>query len=171
LFYLKKKKQYNKSMETLALTYFDIIARLGLALFFGGLVGIERVIAHKKAGVRTYALVSMGSAMFVIVSELITHTYLDTTAVDPSRMASQIIVGVGFLGGGLIVLSGDKLRGLTTAAGLWVAAGIGMATGLGFYMLGFIGALFTLIIFTILWQFERVIKKYFPEDRKNKSNL
>jgi len=144
------------------LTYLDIILRLGLALLFGGMVGIERVIAHKKAGVRTYALVSMGAALFIVVSELIAHVYGAESAIDPSRIASQIVVGVGFLGGGLIILSGNKLRGLTTAAGLWVAAGIGMATGFGFYMLGFIASLFTLITFTLLWRFEQQIKKHFP---------
>lgn len=143
------------------LTYFDISLRLVTALMFGGLVGIERVMAHKKAGVRTYALVSMGAALFILISELVSARYLGLSDFDPLRLASQIVVGVGFLGGGLIILNGANLRGLTTAAGLWVAAGIGMACGFGFFGIAFLTSLLTLFIFSILWNFEQIIKKFF----------
>ena len=147
----------------ITLTYLDIALRLVLALVFGGLIGVERVVAHKKAGVRTYALVSMGSSLFVIVSVLVTNMYFGMIDIDPMRLAGQIVMGVGFLGGGLIILSGTHLRGLTTAAGLWVAAGIGMAVGFGFFMLGFIASLLTLFIFTVLWYFEQGIKAINPQ--------
>lgn len=152
----------------ITITYLDIILRLVAALVFGGMVGIERVVAHKKAGVRTYALVSMGSALFMIISVLLTDAYLSVADVDPTRLASQIVVGVGFLGGGLIVLNGTHLRGLTTAAGLWVAAGIGMAAGFGLYLLGFIAAVLTLFVFTILWYFEQGIKAIIPKNPNDK---
>lgn len=150
-----------------SLTYIDIALRLLAALAFGGIVGIERVVAHKKAGVRTYALVAMGSSLFVIISELVAASYAGITDLDPLRLASQIVVGVGFLGGGLIVLNGTNLRGLTTAAGLWVAAGIGMAVGFGFFGVGLIAAFLTLFIFTVLWNFEQLVKKYAPRPKED----
>ncbi len=150
-------------MTIITLTYLDILLRLGAAVLFGGLVGIERVMAHKKAGVRTYALVSLGSALFIITAQLVTSMYYGLIDVDPTRIASNIVMGIGFLGGGLIILNGGKhLRGVTTAAGLWIAAGIGMAVGFGFFGLGFISAILTIFIFTGLWYFELLIKKISP---------
>ncbi len=78
---------------------------------------------------------------------------------DPLRIASQIIVGIGFLGAGLIIIKDDKLHGLTTAAGLWVAAGIGMAAGLGFYLLALVVTILTLLIFTVFWHIEHNLDK------------
>ena len=150
-------------MTIITLTYLDIILRLSAAVLFGGLVGVERVIAHKKAGVRTYALVSLGSALFIITAQLVTSMYYGLISIDPTRIASNIVMGIGFLGGGLIILNGGKhLRGVTTAAGLWIAAGIGMAVGFGFFGLGFISAILTIFIFTVLWYFEWLIKAIAP---------
>ncbi len=155
-------------MTIITLTYLDIILRLGAAVLFGGLVGIERVVAHKKAGVRTYALVSLGSALFIVTAQLVTSMYYGLISVDPTRIASNIVMGIGFLGGGLIILNGGKhLRGVTTAAGLWIAAGIGMAVGFGFFGLGFISAILTIFIFTVLWYFELLIKAFSPPANKN----
>ena len=146
----------------------DIILRLSAAVLFGGLVGIERVVAHKKAGVRTYALVSLGSALFIVTAQLVTSMYYGLISVDPTRIASNIVMGIGFLGGGLIILNGGKhLRGVTTAAGLWIASGIGMAVGFGFFGLGFIAAILTIFIFTVLWYFELLIKAISPPANKN----
>ena len=150
-------------MTIITLTYLDIILRLSAAMLFGGLVGVERVMAHKKAGVRTYALVSLGSALFIITAQLVTSMYYGLISIDPTRIASNIVMGIGFLGGGLIILNGGKhLRGVTTAAGLWIAAGIGMAVGFGFFGLGFISAILTIFIFTVLWYFELLIKAIAP---------
>lgn len=137
----------------------EILARLVFAVILGGAVGLERSLAGKTAGLRTYALVSLGSALFVIISNLVISQYLASGMrnFDPLRVASQIVVGVGFLGAGLIIFRGHKVSGLTTAAGVWVSAGVGMAVGYGFYTLAFFVALLTLLIFSIFWSFEQYV--------------
>ncbi|KKT58440.1 MAG: hypothetical protein UW53_C0034G0007 [Candidatus Giovannonibacteria bacterium GW2011_GWA1_44_25] len=129
----------------------DIISRLLVAMILGVLLGIERAVAGKTAGVRTYALVSIGAALFVIVSVIVSGWYLGEMSFDPLRVASQIVVGIGFLGAGLIVFKESHLSGLTTAAGLWVAAGIGMASGFGLFLLAIVATLITLFVFTVMW--------------------
>lgn len=138
----------------------DILLRLVLAMVLGGVVGTERVFAHKTAGIRTYALVSMGAALFVIISQVISNFYLSQglTNFDMLRVAAQIVVGIGFLGAGLIIFRRSRITGLTTASGLWVSAGIGMAVGFGLYWAALIAALLTLFIFLILWLVEDRIK-------------
>lgn len=132
-----------------------IFIKLLLALVCGAILGLERIFEHRPAGMRTYALVSMGSAMFIIVSEIVTKHYLSLNLFsDPLRVASNIVVGIGFLGTGIIIFKDSTLVGLTTAAGLWLAAGIGMAVGFGLYDAAFLGTIFTLFIFTILYYVE-----------------
>jgi len=110
-----------------------IITRLIIASILGGIIGIERDRHGRSAGLRTQLLVCMGSALFMIISLLIT-SYPDGERIgDPGRIASQIIAGIGFLGAGAIIKSGYTIRGLTTAASMWVAAGIGMGVGAGYY--------------------------------------
>ena len=138
----------------------EVLTRLSVAVLFGALLGVERTLAGKRAGMRTYALVSLGSALFVLVSILITGLYADTTTMDPTRIASQILVGIGFIGAGLVVYHHDKLSGLTSAAGLWVAAGVGMASGFGLYTLGFLATALTLFVFTIMWLLESFIRRF-----------
>ena len=136
----------------------DIFTRLLVALLLGMFLGVERAFAGKTAGMRTYALVSMGSALFVITSIIIGEEYIGRTSFDPLRMSSQIITGIGFIGAGLIIFRDKKLSGLTTAAGLWVAAGIGIVVGYGFFDIGIIVSLLTIMIFTIVWYFERIVR-------------
>jgi len=138
----------------------EILIRLSLALLLGMIIGTERVFAGKTAGMRTYALVSIGSALFVIVSQIVTENFLGRTMFDPLRVASQIVVGIGFLGAGMIILSGEQIIGLTTASGIWVAAGIGMAAGFGLFNLAILATALTLIVFTLLWFFESKIKEW-----------
>lgn len=144
----------------------DIVLRLFIALILGMIIGTERVWAHKTAGMRTYALVSMGAALFIIISEMISVRYLNIGGFDPTRIASQIIVGIGFLGTGSIMLQGSRLKGLTTASGLWITAGIGMAAGLGFFQLAIITTILILFVFIVLWFLEEQLKKtkYFKEN-------
>ncbi len=133
-----------------------------LAALFGAALGLERTLAGKHAGVRTYALVSLGSALFVTISELVITNYASfgnpLITLDPLRIPSQVVVGIGFLGTGLIIFRDSKLSGLTTAAGLWVAAGIGVAAGFGLTLLAGFAAILTLLVFTLLWRFEQKIK-------------
>ena len=107
----------------------DIIMRLAVALFLGAVVGIERERHHRGAGLKTHALVSVGAAVFTVVS---IHGFAGMGRInDPSRVAAQIVSGIGFLGAGTIMKQGPNIRGLTTAASLWVVAGIGTAVGAG----------------------------------------
>ncbi len=127
--------------------YFQII----FAGLLGGFIGVEREHVGKSAGTRTYSLVAMGAALFTILS---VHGF-EGGDVDPSRIAGQVVLGIGFLGAGLIMRQGSRVRGLTTAAAMWTVAAIGVAVGLGFYLLA---AFTTLSIFFILYVLGRVAR-------------
>ena len=115
----------------------DAFLRLLFACALGGLIGFERELRDREAGIRTHLLVSLGSALFTIVSAYGFHEFLtgggNIVRADPSRIAAQIVTGIGFLGAGAIIREGLSVRGLTTAATLWVVAAIGMACGAGYY--------------------------------------
>ena len=128
-------------------TELDLVGRLLLASVLGALIGIEREIHDHPAGIRTHLLVSLGSALFTVLS-IVGFPSADGTATDPSRVAAQIVTGIGFLGAGAILKYGPTVRGLTTAASLWAAAGIGMAAGAGLPMLGLTA---TVIVLVSLW--------------------
>lgn len=131
----------------------DFIIRLCAAGLLGACIGIERELRAKEAGIRTHFLVALGSALMMIVSQ---HGFGDLMPVigygrfDPSRVAAQIVSGIGFLGAGIIIFRKETVQGLTTAAGLWVAAGIGMAIGGGMYILGMAATVLALICFELL---------------------
>ena len=129
-----------------------------LALVLGMLLGIERTFAGKTAGLRTYGLVSLGSALFIITSNMVLENFIGVTSFDPTRVAAGIITGIGFIGAGLILFKEHKLRGLTTAAGLWVACGIGIACGFGLYMIATFATFLTLFAFTALWFVEDKVR-------------
>ncbi len=137
----------------------EIILRLAVAVLLGMLIGAERLLVHKEAGMKTHALVSMGAALFIIISETLSLKYSGAVGFDPSRIASQIIVGIGFLGAGSIILQGSRLTGLTTASGLWITAGIGMAAGFGLFPLAAISTILVLIIFIAMNIFEKPLKR------------
>lgn len=136
-----------------------LLTKLVLAMILGMILGIERLYAHKTASMRTYALVSMGSALFVILSVSVLAMQGNTTA-DPLRVAAQIIAAAGFFGAGIVFFKDDnKITGMTTAAGLWVSAGIGMACGFGMFGIAIASTVLTLFIFTVLWFIENRLKK------------
>ncbi len=150
----------------------DIIIKLSVAILCGMIIGIERVWAHKTAGMRTYALVAMGSALFVLVSEAMVQAYTGFSGMNPLMIVAQIVVGVGFLGTGLIFSHDSKIMGMTTATGLWVSAGIGMAAGFGLFSMAFIATVLTLFIFIVLWVIEERLKKtkFFSDDVNSNKN-
>ena len=111
-------------------SYIDLTIRLSLALVLGGAIGIEREYRAKEAGFRTHFLVALGSALFCVVSQYGFGIDLK----DSSRVAAQVVSGIGFLGAGTIIFQKNVVRGLTTAAGLWVTAAIGLACGTGMYI-------------------------------------
>ena len=114
------------------LTWFEALVRIGVAAGLGGVVGLERELDEKAAGLRTHMLVAVGSALFTLVGAYGFEDFPART-VDPTRVAAQVVTGIGFLGAGLIFRQGFTIRGLTTAASLWLVAAIGMAAGAGFW--------------------------------------
>jgi putative Mg2+ transporter-C (MgtC) family protein len=106
---------------------------LGLAFLLSALIGLEREIRHKSAGLRTYTVVGTAAALFVLISKYgFTDVLIaDRIVLDPSRVAAQIVSGIGFIGAGLIFVGQDRVRGLTTAATVWLVTGVGMACGAG----------------------------------------
>ncbi len=125
-----------------------IFLELILAALLGTFLGLEREYIGKIAGARTYALVSMGAALFTILSREEFKIY--GNAFDPSRIPSQILVGIGFIGAGIIIHQGMQVKGITTAAGLWVVAGLGMAIGFGMYeVAAFVSVLAFVIMFFV----------------------
>ena len=119
------------------LNWDESLLRLALAALLGGLIGVERELREREAGLRTHLLVSLGSALFTIVGAYGFHAFLTSGAnvvrADPTRIAAQIVTGIGFLGAGAIIRQGLSVRGLTTAATLWVVAAVGLAAGAGYY--------------------------------------
>ncbi|QQR82735.1 MgtC/SapB family protein [Candidatus Campbellbacteria bacterium] len=147
----------------------DIIAfggtffgQLLVALVLGMLIGTERTLAHKTAGLRTYGLVSMGSCLFIVVVLALKET-LGISSADLTRVIAGLITGVGFLGAGVIILRDQTLVGLTTAAGLWVASGIGVAVGFQLYIIAFYTTLLTLLTFTVFWFLEKEVTHIGPQ--------
>lgn len=130
----------------------EFILRLLLAGIMGAVIGLDREYRVKEAGYRTHFLVSLGSALIIIVSQHGFGEILDTPNVnlDPSRIASQVVTGIGFIGAGTIILHKQIVRGLTTAAGIWATSGIGLAIGAGMYTLGISAAILTLIGLEVL---------------------
>lgn len=116
----------------------EFILRIFAASILGGMIGLEREYRAKDAGFRTHFLVALGSALFMILSQFGFDTSLDmytAISLDPSRIASQVVTGIGFIGAGLIIFQKNVIRGLTTAAGLWVTSAIGLTCGAGMYTL------------------------------------
>ena len=141
-----------------------MFAKLVLAMLLGGLIGTERaVIAKQAAGTRTFGLVSLGACLFVVTGNYVDVAYLGILSFDPLRVAAAIIMGIGFLGGGLIIFRGDSLHGVTTAAGLWIAAGIGMAVGFGMYAVSIFATVLALVMFTGMWYLENRFKHWFQD--------
>ena len=153
-------------MEQFFIENNEFILRLIIAVFLGMLIGAERLLVHKEAGMKTHALVSMGDALFVIFSEAMTEKYINVPGFNPAMIASNIVVGIGFLGAGMIMFRDSQTRGLTTASGLWVTAGIGMTAGFGLFNLAIISTGLVLFIFVVMNIFEKPIRKI-SDDNKN----
>ena len=127
-------------------TELDITLRLAVAMLLGGVIGFEREYRAKDAGFRTHFLVALGSALFCIVSQFGFGFELK----DSSRVAAQVVSGIGFLGAGTIIFQKNVIRGLTTAAGLWVTAAIGLACGTGMYAAAAVGTVLVLVGLEVL---------------------
>ena len=136
-------------------TQLDLALRLIVGVVLGAIVGLEREMNRQPAGFRTHSVVALGAAIFTVVS-----AYAFTgPATDPTRIAAQIVSGIGFIGAGTILQSRGQVRGLTTAASLWSVAGIGMAAGAGLYGVAVIGTALMLIILAILDRLETYARR------------
>jgi putative Mg2+ transporter-C (MgtC) family protein len=144
--------------------YLTILVRIAGALLIGSLIGFERTFHGRPAGFRTHALVSLASAILMLVtvyqSQWMTAVSLDTIRTDPTRMAQGIMTGIGFLGAGVIFKEGLTVRGLTTAASIWVTAAIGILVGVGFYFPAILAAVATLAVLAVF----RVIEHKLPSE-------
>ncbi len=145
-----------------------VLLRLSVAAVLGGAIGMERELRERQAGLRTHLVVCVGSALFTLVSAYGFHEFLvsggSLVRTDPTRIAAQIVSGIGFLGAGAIIRQGLSVKGLTTAATLWLVAAIGMASGAGYYsaaLFATAGALLTLGPLRIVAY--RVVRRYRPE--------
>ncbi len=138
----------------LTMLIYEIIFKLALAGVLGGLIGLERESLSRPAGLRTYTLVCIGSALAMIVSIDIYLQYYQTVNADPGRIAAQVISGIGFLGAGTIMREGATVQGLTTAAGLWVVACIGLAVGSGLYVPAIATTILILFVLIYFIKFE-----------------
>jgi len=138
----------------------DFLIRLLIASLFGGFVGLERDIHGRDAGLRTHLLVSLGSAVFMVLSEVVAMASIQSGHLaDPSRIAAQVVTGIGFLGAGVIIKAGVNVRGLTTAASLWTSASIGMAAGGGYYVISGFTTVIALSGLILLKRFEGTYAK------------
>ena len=133
--------------------------RLVLAVILVGLIGFESEVRRLSAGLRTHILVSLGSCLIMLTSLYLFDIYKSSVPLDPARIAAGVITGIGFLGAGAIIRSGEAVRGLTTAATLWLVAGIGLAVGCGFYLASLITVVLAIAVLYFLRRLERVIAK------------
>lgn len=142
------------------MTEVEIITRLIAALVLGGLVGFEREWTERPAGLRTHALVSLGSALVMVVNIYLFERFSQGTTMDVTRMAAQVVSGIGFLGAGTIIRSKNGVHGLTTAASLWVVAAIGLAAGCGFWLAAITVTVCTLVGLTMMRWIQVRIDKF-----------
>ena len=144
------------------LSWYDALGRLALAAALGSIIGLEREFREREAGLRTHLLVSLGSALFTIVSafgfhDVLTHDPQVVVRLDPSRIAAQIVSGIGFLGAGAILKEGRgmQVRGLTTAASIFATSAIGITAGMGKSMTAILATVLVLVVLSLLRRLER----------------
>ena len=141
-------------MEIREITYLAVALRVAVAVIIGGLLGLERGMKNRPAGLRTYMLVCVGSCLIMLTNQYVYQMY---NTGDPVRLGAQVVSGIGFLGAGTIVVTRrNQIKGLTTAAGLWTSAAVGLALGLGFYEAAIMGGL---AIFTVITLLQRMDNK------------
>jgi putative Mg2+ transporter-C (MgtC) family protein len=158
--------------DMIGLTDFEATIRILVALGVGAAIGLEREWRNKSAGFRTYALVCEGSALFMITGILIYEQVREAGGglSDPSRIASTVVQGIGFIAGGLIFAAGSRVHGLTTAAGIWVTAALGLLIGAGFFHIAIVGAITTFVTLGLLGYVDRFIPVSAPNPGKRSSN-
>ena len=144
-------------LELREVTYLAVALRIVTAVVIGGILGLERGLKNRPAGLRTYMLVCVGACIVMLTNQYIFQVF---GAGDPVRMGAQVVSGIGFLGAGTIIVTRrNQIKGLTTAAGLWAAAGVGLALGIGFYEAAIFGALAVFAVITLLQKMDTRIHR------------
>ncbi len=146
------------SIQSNDVTTVGAVFKLALSMLLGSIVGLERKSKGQIAGDRTFALISMGATLAMLVSIYIPQEYLGLKNGDPGRIAAQVITGIGFLGAGAIIQMKGSVRGLTTAAGIWMVATIGLAVGAGMYLVSVFATLLVLFILVLLERYDRRVR-------------
>ncbi len=137
----------------------EMLGRLLLTLVLSGLIGLERQVHRRDAGLRTHILVALGSCLIMLTSIYVFDIYKDQVALDPVRIAAGVVTGIGFLGAGTIIREPDGVKGLTTAASLWVVSAIGLAAGIGFNKMAILATILVLIVLHFLRYLEAPLAK------------
>lgn len=147
----------------------EFILRIFIAAILGGIIGLEREYRDKAAGFRTHFLVALGSALFMILSAYGFEdiVQLDSHHIDVSRIAAQVVSGIGFIGAGMIIFQKNAVRGLTTAAGVWVTAAIGLTCGAGMYLLATTS---TILVLVGLEAFNYILHKFGHQRKDNETD-
>ena len=144
-------------MELREVTYLAVAVRIFAAVLIGGILGMERGMKNRPAGLRTYMLVCVGACVIMLTNQFI---FQSAGTGDPVRMGAQVVSGIGFLGAGTIIVTRrNQIKGLTTAAGLWSAAGVGLALGVGFYEAAIAGTLAVFVVMTLLQKFDNKLHR------------
>jgi len=145
--------QLIESWDELSHLILPFLVRAGAAALCGAIIGLERELKKKPAGFRTNILICLGSAMYMMVGVLLVRA--TDAEFDPTRIAAQVVTGIGFLGAGCIIQQSERVKGLTTAATIWVVAAIGIVAGAGFPILAFIASVMVIATLALLGAFER----------------
>ena len=144
-------------MELREVTYLAVALRVFVAVIIGGVLGLERGMKNRPAGLRTYMLVCVGACVVMLTNQYIYQIY---GSGDPVRMGAQVVSGIGFLGAGTIIVTRrNQIKGLTTAAGLWASAGVGLALGIGFYEAAVAGAVAVFFVMTLLQKMDNKLHR------------
>ena len=150
-------KKGGGGLELREVTYLAVFLRIFAAVIVGGILGMERGMKNRPAGLRTYMLVCVGACVIMLTNQFI---YQAAGTGDPVRMGAQVVSGIGFLGAGTIIVTRrNQIKGLTTAAGLWSAAGVGLALGVGFYEAALAGTLAVFIVMTLLQKMDNKLHR------------
>ncbi|MBP5659986.1 MAG: MgtC/SapB family protein [Lachnospiraceae bacterium] len=144
-------------MELREVTYLAIVVRITVSVILGGIIGLERGLKNRPAGLRTYMLVSVGSCLIMLTNQYVNQVFATG---DPVRMGAQVVSGIGFLGAGTIVVTRrNQIKGLTTAAGLWAAAAVGLAIGVGLYEAGILSGLVIFLVLSLVHRWDSQMRK------------